>query len=250
MAMDPVFKIKKAYSSLGSAGDSGYALDLPSLRCTEECTNGCESWGALIEYPAFKFDFLTQEEYGPDLDRAISLKEFTDLASKIEIAAGRPVRVIPGAAIGELSGKVFTRKPDDFLWTGIIIPQIGKNTRDKLAGEGIPLLTADCSLRYRSGRKLDSHLAMQVEPVPLLNDESLDRLRIYLCPVCGHYLANEMFIKKLPRFYQIKRASWPKGRHLVQMLETLDVLASEEFMCAVEKHELTGIRFEGCGEFV
>ena len=54
----------------------------------------------------------------------------------------------------------------------------------------------------------------------------------------------------VPEGYAIMRSHWPAGQHLVQMWETLSVLASEEFMEAVRKHNLTGIAFKECGTYV
>src|SRR5690242_16209588 len=145
----------------GTTVDLGYDYNLPRVECLE-CEPQWKSWGdGVIEYPAFKFEFLNKKEF--TFKRVVSVAEFKRIQNKIEMAAGRPVMVIPGASIGELSGTSAKTRLNDFAWGRITVPQISKWARDLLVSEGINLLTAECTIRCR-GRKLDSHLAIQVEP--------------------------------------------------------------------------------------
>src|SRR5437660_2103809 len=241
-----VFRINWAVNE-GTVVDLGYDYDLPQVECLE-CEPEWMNWGqGMIEYPAFKFDFLNDTEF--NFDRVVSVAAFDQIRQRIVRAAGRPVNVIPGASIGELYGTSFRSKLNDFVWGRIFVPQISKRARDLLACEGINLLTAECSIRCR-GKKLDSHLAMQVEPMALMTEESLSRFKIYHCPRCGNYKHPPKPDPIVPEGYLIGRSAWPAGQHLVQMAETLNVLASNEFIEVVKKRNLTGLIFEECGRFV
>jgi hypothetical protein len=241
-----VFRIKWAVNQ-GTTVDLGYDYHLPFVQCLE-CSPEWKNWGSgMFEYPAFKFDFLNHEEFTDD--RVVSVAEFHQIRRRIVLAAGRPVLIIPGASIGELSGTSATEKLNDFAWGRITVPQVSKRARDWLANEGINLLTAECSIRCR-GKTLDSHLAIQVEPVPLMTEESLAKFRIHHCPRCGNYKGPLQPGPVVPGGYMLSRSAWPVGQHLVQMVETLDVIASEEFMEAVRRHHLTGIAFEECGRLI
>jgi hypothetical protein len=177
------------------------------------------------------------------------LAEFKKLRERIARAAGRRVIVEPGAGIGELEGTATSTKLDDFTWGRVVLPEMSRQTRDILADDGIELLTADCSISCR-GKTIETQLAVQFEPVELLTEESLERHKIFHCPRCGNYQAPLRPAPVVPEGYVIKRSAWPKGGHLVQVRETSDIIASEEFMEAVKKHSLTGIVFKECGQFV
>lgn len=230
-----------------NAVDMGYDYHLPRIECLQ-CTPEWKSWGnGMFEYPAFKFDFLNRREF--TYKRVVNLAEFERIRQRIIQAAGRDVAVIPGTSIGEMSGTSARKDLNDFVWGRITVPQISKRARELLANEGIDLLTTECTIRYRR-RKLDSHLAIQVEPVALMTAESLARFQIKHCPRCGNYRSPLMPAPVVPEGYAIMRSHWPAGQHLVQMWETLSVLASEAFMEAVRKHNLTGITFKECGNYV
>ena len=100
-------------------------------------------------------------------------------------------------------------------------------------------------------KKVDSHLALQVEPCPLLTEQSLIDHKIVKCGRCDNYESLPASLAPVVHGgFQIKSVAWPVGKHLVQMEETLEVLCSEKFIEIVRKYELTGIAFESCGTFV
>ena len=240
----------KAYKiDWADGGRNGMVLDyrfhLPHVNCT-----ACgDTWGdANVEYPAFNFDFLNKAEYNDD--RRVSLEEFAGINARIARAIGRPIQLSPGACIGRPYGTAYRRTFDDFDWGRLGVPQISKRANERLVAEGIHLLTAELDVKYR-GKPITSHLAIQVESVPMLTGASLRRhASIIHCPVCGSYYVNTGRPICPPEGYQINAAAWPAGQHLVQMTDTGRVLASGEFMAAVEKHHLTGITFVECGEYV
>ena len=200
----------------------------------------------MFQYPAFQFDFLNRREF--DFKRVVSVPEFQAVSERFRAAAGRPVLMVPGASVGVLSGRTSTRRLDDFAWGTLLYPQIERKTRERLSATGVELLTAEADIRC-GGKRLDTHLAIQAEPAALLTEESLGKFQITHCPTCGDYSSPR---KKpvVPEGYQIRRSEWPDGMHLVTLAETLDVLASPEFMAAVQKLSLTGIGFAECGEYV
>jgi hypothetical protein len=158
--------------------------------------------------------------------------------------------VLPGASVGELSGNSFSRNLDDFVWGTIIYPQISKRASDLLVNEGVTLITAEALIRCR-GRLLNSHLAVQAEPAVLLTDASLKAHKITNRPICGEYKSPKPLDRPdMPEGYEIKHSQWPKDQHLVLIAETLDVLASPEFIEAVQKHGLKGIAFVEYGRYV
>lgn len=227
--------------------DAACRYDLPRIECLECCPEW-KTWGvACVSFPALKFYFLNTEDY--NCDRVVSLEEFRRIAERISRTAGRLVPVAPGSGIGELEGTATTSKLDDFTWGRVVLPEISLHARDALAGEGIELLTAECSILYRC-KRIETQLAVQLEPVELLTEESLNRHRIIHCQRCGNYMAPPRPAPVVPEGYKFNRSLWPKGAHLVQTRETGDVLASQEFIDAVKKHDLRGIVFKECGEFV
>ena len=240
------YKINPTPEQRLGAVDLGYRYHLPQVECSL-CTGQWKHWGnGDFEYPAFKFGLLNDREF--NFCRVVTVAEFEKICARIIRAAGRPVMLIPGASIGELAGTSSATKLPDFVWGRVTVPQISRRARDLLASESIHLLTAEASIRCR-GKHLDSHLAIQVESVPLLTEESLRRFTITHCPNCGNYKQVELK-PKVPEGYMIKRAAWPVGQHLVKLVEHSRVIASDEFIAAVKKHNLTGILFEECGQFV
>lgn len=239
----------------GTLVDLGYDYNLPRVECLACCLRW-KYWGEpSIEYPAFKFDFLNKKEF--NFKRVVSVSEFEQIRSRIVHAAGRPVMVVPGLCIGPLSGTTWTRRLDDFIWGRIGVPQISKRARDLIASEGINLITAEMNVRCR-GRSVDSHLALQVEPVPLLTEENLRHFFIKQCSVCGNFARCAIGDKPPPvgnkpstlEGLVIQKSAWPSGQHLVQSAEIGRVIASNELIEAVKKHKLSGIVFPECGEYV
>lgn len=235
--------------------DLDYAFQLPRVECTV-CEPEWKDWGdGFFEFPVFRFDFLNTEEF--TFDRVVSLEDFHQIKGRIEQAAGRSVNLIPGCSIGELAGECFKAKLEDFVWGRILYPQISERARDLLAEEGVELLTAECSILYQ-GRPIRTHLAIQVEPVSLLTEDSLERLGITHCKRCGHFkqprpqlrVRSRQPVPAVSEGYLLKRKAWPKGQHLVALQETQRVIASQEFMEAVKKHKLKDIQFIECGRFV
>lgn len=50
-------------------------------------------WGnGSFEYPAFKFDFVNDKEFNHE--RVVSLEEFNTIGRRIQITAGRPIKII------------------------------------------------------------------------------------------------------------------------------------------------------------
>jgi hypothetical protein len=183
----------------------------------------------------------------------------TRIRLKVQKEAQWLFSILPGGSLGELSGKAGRRALNDFVW-GRTVPQISRRALDLLAEDGIKLMTAEIDLRFR-GKPLRSHVAIQVPIVPLLTQESLQRFTFFHCPNCGNYKKQNCLIKPpggagyvndivIREGYIMKKASWPKGQHLVQSEESLNVFASEEFVEAVRKHNLIGITFIESGKFV
>ena len=240
------FKIDWLKGKARRSPDLGCDLHLPQVRCSV-CG---ETWGSVYAYPGFNFDFLNPKEF--NWERTLSTEEFQrQIRERIQRSVGRSVMVVPGAGVGPLTGtSAFAKFDDDFVWGTILCPQISKVAEKILASEGVQLLTADVSMRCR-GRLVESLFAIQAEPASLLTAESLHKHRIKHCVNCDKYTAplpTERVI--VPEGYEIRKSAWPKGQHLVTLAETLDILASSEFMAAVQKHNLTGIAFEECGVYV
>ena len=231
----------------------GYDFCLPRVECLD-CQPEWKCWGnGLFEFPTLQLNFLNKREFC--WERIMSVAEFEKLQTRIEKAIGRAVDLVPGASIGLLSGKAWKRKLDDIVWGGLLYPQISKRACELLASEGIELGTAECVIRYYGyGCPIDTHLAIQAEPVAMLTEESLDELGLLRCSRCGHYKHTSPTLNRNPAGdrlpYQINRAAWPKGQHLVTVRETLDVLASPEFIEAVKRHNLVDIAFLETGDYV
>lgn len=233
--------------SLPDRVDAAYAFNLPRLEC-RVCTPDFKGWGqSAVGYPAFKLSFLNKREF--NIDRYVTLDEFNSIRERIINAVGRRLIILPGAGIGELIGTAKAANLDDFTWSRAVAPDISKRARDLLAGEGVELLTAECSLRFR-GRRVETQLTVQVEPVEMLTKESLERHKIKYCPRCENYDSSLRPRPVVPEGYMFRRSAWPEGKHLVLVRETCQILASEQFMEAVKKHNLAGIVFEPVGQFV
>ena len=223
--------------------DLGYDLHLPWIKC-ETCNR---TWGdGMIEYPAIQFDFLVREEFNDD--RIVNATEFKHICARLESALGRRMMFVPGASMGILSGNAATPKLGDFVWGRHIYPQISRRARDLLAQDGVALQTAEASIRFR-GRLVESHLAIQAEPAALLTPESRRSESISHCSSCNDFRSPPRKRDHVRRLVAVS-ARWPVGHHLVIVLETLDLVASSEFMDSVRRHSLSGIEFEECGEIV
>ena len=238
------FKIASAKSPADY--DFGDEFELPRIHC-HDCN---QTWGdCMVEYPAFNFDFLNKKEF--NYERVVSLDGFDQIKERFVKAVGRPINLIPGASIGPLVGKTQTKKLDDFIWGSLLYPQISRKALEILAKEGIHLQTAAFLMKYRS-KPLDTHVAIHTEPVSLLTEENLEELGYTHCPTCNDF--NPPLPTGLPRVesttYKIRRDLWPEGQHLVFMQETNNILASDAFMAAVKRHQLAGLTFTECGEYV
>jgi hypothetical protein len=227
--------------------DLGYRYYLPKVIC-HVCEPEFKTWGSLQEFPAFDLDFLNDKDFG--LKNSVSLDQFTEIKARILSVVGRQVFIQPGAAVGQMSGTASTTKLEDFVWGRIHVPQISKRAHELVAGDGIQLITAEMDMRCR-GRKIDTHLALQVEPTPLLTEDNLRHFSLNICPRCGHYKRNAIGNKPYTtEGLEIKIGAWPNGQDLVISAETGRVIASERFMAAVQRHKLTGITFVHCGKYV
>jgi hypothetical protein len=246
----------------GTLVDLGYRFHLPWVECAicQKEMKFLKSWGnGNFEYPSFKFKFLNKSDFNNDR-RALNVHDFQALRRQIQEAAGWPVVVVPGASIGELEGNTGTKKLDDFVWGRLSVPQISKRARDVLAADGINLLTAEASIRFR-GRVIDSHVAVQATIAALMTEESLRRFTISHCSDCDNYAQKNPLIQPpgdvpnrahavVPEGYLLKRSAWPLGQHLVQSQETLKVFASEQLIESVKRHNLSGISFIESGSYV
>lgn len=121
---------------------------------------------------------------------------------------------------------------------------------------GIELETGRCLIKCR-GKDVESHLALHLEPAALLTEECLAERMYVHCESCGDYSCpprGELLLRGLDpnpkRGYLIRRDLLPSGKDLVMMRESLEILASDRFREVVQKHKLTGLAFEECGEYV
>ena len=200
----------------------------------------------MMEYPAFQFDFLNPEQY--NFKRVLSRQEVGIMQKQFEKVVGRSVFLVPGACIGKPSGNCGSSKLDDFAWGRIWCPQVSREAKEVFAKDGIEFVTAEMLLEFR-GSPITSHLAMQPEVTTMMTAESLKDHEISHCVACGDFNVPPRKIGYMPR-YAVDGSRWPRGQHLVTMLETLDVVVSPEFMDTVRRHNLAGIEFEECGEIV
>lgn len=215
--------------------DLGYEYHLPQVKCPR-----CGVWGLWsVEYPAFQFDFLNKREFR--LERVVSLDEFDKIRQRFAEVCGRPVNLIPGGSIGRPIGRCTTARLNDFVWGRVCFPQVSKRARDLLRNGGVSITTAECDIRCR-GRKINSHLAIHLEPLRLLDEEGLDRHGLTFCDVCGGYNVRTDRPEN-PAPWRVKRSVWPEGVHLALSEETSEILASPEFIRAVKHYKLTGLRF-------
>lgn len=236
-------RIHWADRRLSTIVDLGYRYSLPQVHC-DLCRS---TWGdGDFEYPTLRLPFLNERDF--TYDRVITVAEFARVRKRICRATGRDALLVPGGSLGEPFGESITTRLQDFAWGRLCYPQISKRACELLLAEGIKLNTATVSIRCR-GKKLDTHLALQVDPYVLLTTETLARHKIIHCPRCGDY----HHVCPRPRIgedYEVKRSCWPRGLDLVTSIETLHVLASEEFMETVKRHKLTGLAFVECGHYV
>lgn len=225
--------------------DGGYRFALPDIAC-RVCEPERGSWGAsALEFPAVQGNFLNEREFTNT--RTVSIEEFQSIKTQIEVATGRKRNLIPGGLVGVLEIDALRKSQPDFVWARIGYPQISKRAAELLARDGIELTTAPCQMLYR-GKELDTHWAVEVEPFPLLTLESRERCGVWLCPVCGNYRPPEIPTKRYD--LTLDRKLWPSGRHLVKARETCHLVASPEFIEAVQRHGLVGLEFKECGRFV
>lgn len=233
--------------------DVTYGYQMPKVEC-RNCEPEFGSWGqSMLEFPAVRGEFLMGKEF--TFERVVCLREFRRLKGRIESAIGRHINLVPGCSIGEPTGVAQSAMLPDFVWGSLICPQISRRAHELLEAEGVKLRVASCPIRHR-GKQLDSHLSIQAEPLAMLTEKCLSSLQIAQCPICGDFKQPAPTLSRVGSAvrraipYEIRREVWPTEEHLVTLLETLDVLASPQFMAAVRKHRLADIAFAECGRFV
>ena len=235
------FQLTSAPKSKSPQVDHGYDWQMPGIRCLA-CRQVVSNWA--FEYPAIDYDFIASSGlYG---DRAVSLEEFRALQERIFQAADRRFCLVPGGLLGTPSGKAESSKLDDFAW-GSVVPVISKRAVECLAQEGIRLRTGKIDLVFR-GKRLDSHLSLQVEPEEILTEANRRAFTLEHCPICGDFRKIDLR-PHVPQGMQIDRSRVP-GEHLFKSVERAAIIASSQFIDATLKHGLTGAHFEDCGEYV
>lgn len=220
--------------------DCAYTYYIPRVRCPVCRT----TWGqSAVEYPALDFDWFSKEELSRK--RVVTVEEWRELCGRLTSAAGRHINLLPGGGLGTLSGTSKTHRLQDFAWNSQ--PIVSKRAVEALGQEGIQLRTGKVDLKCR-GRKVETHVSMQVDPVPLLTPENLKELTVEHCSHCGDY--NQVKLHPVvPGGLQIDRRKVP-AEDLYQSIERFRVIASPRFMDAVKRLQLTGMEFVECGSYV
>jgi hypothetical protein len=232
---------------IGSSGDSYYLTKweceyaFPNVQCSA-C--GEEHWDIFGWYPCLSL--------GPNANAAsfndeltVEVKEFDRLTKQVRGYRTRGTKIMPGAGFGKVKAKL-PKRGVDFLWCEMS-PLIKTSALEILAKNGIHLKGA---LAYSSTSNAESdYFAIQVPPVPLFSDKTLEELTYKQCSVCTFwYLENYRVNLNGPREYILKR--FPEGESLVRSEEGAETIASPTFVEVVRENKMTGIEFDPMGSFV
>lgn len=179
-------------------------------------------------------------------------EEYEMVRDEILEANNRKDLVLPPVSgVGRHEAKLLVGKPHDFAWDGPWAPLLSKDALERLASRNVHLTAGELRLTKR-GVPVETHVALQCELAPLMSEATVKALTLEKCSFCGEYKQEKMGVTldNCGRCEFVKELL-PTGKHLVRLLgwETY-IVASEEFVEAVESLGLTGIRFEDIGEWI
>jgi hypothetical protein len=227
--------------------DACYDYHVPFVSC-HVCGN---SWGCgYFAYPGFHLELRGKESIFND-DKFISLPEFKHLRNEILKCAGLDVWIAPGSGLGPLTGTAVTHRLDDFAWSGFHRPLIRRESAEALQSAGIEIKVTEPRITWR-GKPVTTHYDLHIEPLSGFSytPETASELTISYCHECGYVWQQNRKLKIQDEQIRLQLGKLPPDRTIMRLREFATIIVTEPFVQAVERLELTGIRFLDHGEFV
>ena len=224
--------------------DGAYDYHLPQVKC--QCSLNSSGDG-YFAFPALEFD--AQDPMFSDENCALSPEELNVVRARILKKVGRRVWLPPGASLGPFSGTSHTSKLTDFVDPSYLL--ISKRALEKLDGAGVSLRTGPAHIRCR-GKMLDSHLALQVEPIaePVLAASTVEALTLEYCAICGDCHKVDPRRKLKPGECQLRKEVVPSEATVFKLYEWSLTLVTQRFTEVATELGLSGAKFKPWGTLV
>lgn len=223
--------------------DGKLTSQFPDVFC-QKCHHGFSAYG--IEYPTIQPDQVPI--ISSDQTKKLSPLEFVAYRKHVQEILNITTEFLPGSCYGPMVARTNQNLLDVafVLWSQ---PQFSENALNKLAGHGINLKTQLAIIKKKK-TIISTHYSIEAGPAAMLNDETLAALTYDRCAECGHFWKRNI-VAKADGEWKLLRSKWPKGEHLVRLLEHGTYIAvSDEFRNAVTELGLTGIVFTKLGYLI
>lgn len=224
-----------------SEGEGDTLLHLPQVAC-ETCG---DTWSeSEVWFPSLSLVKGTDpSEF--DEDETVNVLGLEALRRRLKGMKGRKLNLVPGTGIGPVHARIPARATD-FVWCGFRLLAT-RRAVIQLAKRGVYLPYGPAVVQKGKEKTL-SYLALELNPVPLLDRNTLQRTTLTLCKACGGVRARD------PRAAEdvvggYVRSRMPKNVGLVRVHESFVTLATDEMIDAVKTLGLTGLMFKEAGTY-
>jgi hypothetical protein len=185
--------------------------------------------------------------------KPITVDEYRIIRDQVLSANGRNDLILPPlSGVGVFEAKLLVGRLYDFAWINSWTPLISKEALRRLADKNINLKIGGLQLTCGAGN-IGTHVALQCELAALLAEETIEGLALEKCDLCQEYHRKSMRVNMMnyEATKYFKRANFKGDVHLVRLHEwSTFIIASEQFVEAVQDLGLTGIQFDDVGEWV
>ncbi len=239
----PAYVLKATENPSSFGIDGAWKYWVPDLFCDHCQTVYSDPY---VEYPMDLPASMTCSFEGRTAK--LTVPEFIEYAEALSRAAGIPMEVVPGAAVGRLSLSKCAATTD-FAWATPWTPFIKRSAVSNLVARGVELRYGET---YPSGNEGEGsgYVTPLSVPKSLLDDATREALTVRRCGHCGQY-RKKSIRSILCGDARLRCAAWPEAAHLVRLREHSSyIVVSEAFKAACLDIGCSGVEFEPIGTWV
>jgi hypothetical protein len=220
--------------------DGKLKAQFPVVYC-EKCRHRFSA--SKFEYPTIQPDQLPK--ISCDLKKTLSPSEFVEYRKNVQRTLNITTEFLPGSCYGQMVAKT-NQELLDVSWVSWWSPLFSVVALNKLADVGIKLKSKNAEIEKKK-QLISTHYSIQAGTSAMVSDKTLVTLTIERCGECGNFWKRNI-VAKADGGWKLLRTRWPKGEHLVRLLEHGSyIIVSDEFKDAVTDLRLSGIVFTKIG---